>query len=354
MYTAPAKKTLILNILDILKRYSDEDHRLSQKEIVDILETEYAMTVERKAVKRNLMNLIDCGYDLEYSITTRMTPKTDAKTGKSKLSETSILSDFYLKREFDDSELRLLIDSVLSSGHIPARQGTALIEKLSTLSNIYFRAKIMPPGFTGDNKQFFYTIDILDEAIEKNRQVSFEYCEYGTDKKLHPKRRPDGSIREYVINPYRLAAKNGRYYLICNYDKYNDISNYRVDRIRNIKLSDTPAKPFRVLNGAENSSLDFSKYMTEHIYMFSSDNLRTEFRITRAMISDVIDTFGPEVLFSDETESHVTVSARVNEMAMIQYAKSFAPYVVVLSPQSLVDKIKGDLEKTVQAYASQK
>ena len=43
-----------MNILDILKRYTDENHRLSQKEIQDIPEREYDMTVERKAVKRML------------------------------------------------------------------------------------------------------------------------------------------------------------------------------------------------------------------------------------------------------------------------------------------------------------
>ena len=38
MYGKQPKKLLIMNILDILKRYTDEDHRLSQKEIMDILE----------------------------------------------------------------------------------------------------------------------------------------------------------------------------------------------------------------------------------------------------------------------------------------------------------------------------
>ena len=66
MYTAQPKKMLIMNILDILKKYTDENHRLSQKEIADILKSEYDMTVDRKAVKRNLMNLIDFGYEIEY------------------------------------------------------------------------------------------------------------------------------------------------------------------------------------------------------------------------------------------------------------------------------------------------
>lgn len=43
MYTVQSKKLLIMNILDVLRRYTDEERRLSQKEIRDIL----ALAVER-------------------------------------------------------------------------------------------------------------------------------------------------------------------------------------------------------------------------------------------------------------------------------------------------------------------
>lgn len=58
------KKLLILNILDILRKYSDEEHRLSQKDITEILKTEYDMTADRKAIRRNILNLMDCGCSL--------------------------------------------------------------------------------------------------------------------------------------------------------------------------------------------------------------------------------------------------------------------------------------------------
>lgn len=348
------KRLLIMNILDILKRYTDEDHRLSQKEIVDILKNEYDMTADRKSVKRNLMNLIDFGYNIEYSETIRMTP--NSKTGQ--LEENNILSDFYLERDFNDGELRLLIDSLLFSKHIPYSQCKELVEKLEGLSNIYFSAKVKHiaalSDSQADNKQLFYTIDILDEAIRKQKQVSFAYCEYGTDKKLDKRKCNDGSIREYIINPYQLAAKEGKYYLICNYDKYNDISNYRIDRIADIKLLDTPAKPFEKLDGADKRRLNLEKYMDEHIYMYSSETIRAKFRIVKPMISDIIDMFGSDVKFSNETDTHVTVSARVNEMAMYQFAKNFSPDVIVLSPQSLADKIKSDAEKTLEIYKNLK
>ena len=89
MFAKSPKKLIIMNILDILKRYTDENHRLSQKEIQDILEREYDMTVERKAVNRNLMNLIELGYNINYSESVRIFKDNDGKE-----QENVILSDF--------------------------------------------------------------------------------------------------------------------------------------------------------------------------------------------------------------------------------------------------------------------
>ncbi|MBR7060524.1 MAG: WYL domain-containing protein, partial [Eubacterium sp.] len=146
MYIVQPKKLLIMNILDILKRYSDEDHRLSQKDIVEILKNEYNMPAERKAVKRNLMNLIDFGYEINYSESVRMVPGKDGKP-----EENYILSDFYLERDFTDSELRLLIDSLLFSKHIPYSQCKELVNKLSGLSNQYFKSRIKYISTLPDN-----------------------------------------------------------------------------------------------------------------------------------------------------------------------------------------------------------
>lgn len=350
MPVKPPKRLLILNILDILRRYTDEDHRLSQREIADILESEYDMTPDRKAIRRSLLDLMNCGYQIEYSEAVRMTP--NPKTGQPE--ESYIWSDFYLEREFADSELRLLIDGLLFSRHIPYSQCKELVEKLEGLSNIYFRARVrhiakMPEDRT-DNKQLFLNIELLDEAISRRRKVSFHYLEYGTDKQMHRKTRPDGSVREYVISPYQMAAREGKYYLICNYDTYDDISNYRVDRIADIKILDEPAKPFGKLKWANSRMLDLAEYMKEHPYMYSSGTVRVKFRIVRAMISDVIDVFGSGVRFSDEDEEGVTVSTTTNELAAEQFAKSFAPDVVVLEPKRLREKVEDNLRKSLSAY----
>jgi predicted DNA-binding transcriptional regulator YafY len=358
------KKLVILYILDILQKYTDEEHRLSQKEIQDILRREYEMTVDRKAVKRNLLNLIEYGSNIEYREVSRkdifrkkdfVSYKGTSDFADKEISEDDLLwTDFYLKQKFTNEELRLLIDSMLFSKHIPYSQAKELIKKLESLSNIYFKScsqYIYPlPVERTDNKQVFYNIAILDDAIRKKKKVLFEYAEYHTDKKMHLKKREDGSVREYIITPYQMAVQEGKYYLICNYDKYDDISNYRVDRIRNIQILEEKGKPFETLKWSGHQPMNLNEYMKEHVYMYSSENVFVKFRIVKAMISDVIDLFGKGVNFSEETDTHVSVSVHVNERAAEQFAKNYAPDVVILQPKRLRDKLRDDLKKAWEAY----
>ena len=358
------KKLVILYILDILQKYTDEEHRLSQKEIQNILKREYEMTVDRKAVKRNLLNLIEYESNIEYREVSRkdifrkkesVSYKGTSDFADKEISEDDLLwTDFYLKQKFTNEELRLLIDSLLFSKHIPYSQAKELIKKLESLSNIYFKScsqYIYPlPVERTDNKQVFYNIAILDDAIRKKKKVLFEYAEYHTDKKMHLKKREDGSVREYIITPYQMAVQEGKYYLICNYDKYDDISNYRVDRIRNIQILEEKGKPFETLKWSEHQPMNLNEYMKEHVYMYSSENAFVKFRIVKAMISDVIDLFGKGVNFSEETDTHVSVSVHVNERAAEQFAKNYAPDVVILQPKRLRGKLRDDLKKAWEAY----
>ena len=109
MNSLEPKKLALLRILQILEKYSDSEHPLTQKEIAKYLEDDYGITIERKAVSRNLTLLKDAGYEIGT-----------AKREGFYLDETT--------REFTDSELRLLIDGVLSSKYIPARYSKEIID----------------------------------------------------------------------------------------------------------------------------------------------------------------------------------------------------------------------------------
>ena len=72
--------------------------------------------------------------------------------------------------------------------------------------------------------------------------------------------------------------------------------------------------------------------------------------ITPPMVTDIIDVFGKEVRFEEETDTYVIVSTEVTENAMIQFAKSYSPDVVILEPQRLVDEMKDWAKEVKKAY----
>jgi predicted DNA-binding transcriptional regulator YafY len=337
------KKILILNILDILRKYSDEDHKLSQTEILSRLEKEYAMPVERKAIKSNLMDLVDFENN-KFAINYTETPRKGTE---------GIWSKVWLAHEFDASELRLLIDGLLFSKHLHHNHCETLIEKLKGLSSTYFNAHVKHirnlPQSLPRNPELLHTVDILDEAISKERQVSFNYTVYGLDKKKHLRTGRDGQAIEYIINPYQMVATNGYYYLICNTDRYDNLANYRVDRISNIRLLDKPVKSQKKVKGAE-TGLDLPKHMAEHIYMSPGESVRVVFRAQREIVSDIVDWFGLEVEFSGATESEVNVSVRVNENAMLHWALQYGEHVEILEPAGLRDRVRDAVAKMAAKY----
>ena len=147
MYGTGNKKMLNMLILDILKDYSDTEHRLTQQDIIKTLELNYGMKCDRRSVKNNILSLKEMGYDI------------------------SVENGYFLiEREFEDSELRMLIDSVLFSKTISRKQAKTIIDKLRKMSNKYFNAKVshvsnLPELYHGDNKQVMYTLDLLNDAI---------------------------------------------------------------------------------------------------------------------------------------------------------------------------------------------
>ena len=132
------------------------------------------------------------------------------------------------------------------------------------------------------------------------------------------------------------------------------MSHFRLDRIRNIKITDTAVKDSRLVTGLENG-LDLPKHMAEHVYMFSGKSQRVTFKINRGMVGEVIDWFGAKVTFSDENESENSVIAtvRTNLEAMRYWALQYAPHVTVLSPSELRDKIKKDLMSSLDNYSKE-
>ena len=96
---------------------------------------------------------------------------------------------YYLRsRELEQSEVLLLTDAVYSFPFIPAKQTEQLVQKLQKQLSVYQRKRyryltISRQDRKTDNRQVFWNIEQLDEAIAQKKKVRLGYLHYGLDKK---------------------------------------------------------------------------------------------------------------------------------------------------------------------------
>lgn len=322
------KKSSLLYVLKILRKYTDKNHMLTYGDIARKLREEYDTELERKTIARNIEILMDNGYDI-------------VKNGN---------NGVYLStRDFEDGELMFLTDAIYSSKSIPTKYAKDLVEKLTRNNSIYDKRRYThlekcDDNSRSDNRQLFYTIEKIEEAITNNKKIEFQYGSYSPDKKLEL--RKDGKV--YKINPYYMVNNHGKYYLVCNYDKYDDISNYKIENIANIRILDEEIKPLKTLPGQMNFSI--RDYMKEHIYMTTGESVVVKIKVNvEDRINDIVDWFGSDISVQ-RIKNELFVSIRVNEDAVVYWAMQYGESVEVVSPVSTRNKIKEVLKTMINKY----
>ncbi len=314
-------------ILEILRVYSDENHSLTQQDIIRLLDKNYGMECDRRSVKSNVQSLKEMGYDISMDKGYRL-----------------------LSREFDDAELRILIDSVLFSKSISTRQAKGLIEKIRALASNYFNAKVshvcnLPELNRTTNKQAMYALDSINDAISDKKKISFIYNDMGIDFKLHPRRE-----EPYVVNPYQIVANNGKFYLIGNYDKYDNVSHYRIDKMTEVRMLDEKIKPLKDIPEISDG-LNLPKHMAEHIYMFSGESEMFKLKTTDDMMSQLVDWFGNDFAVISQKGNEIIVRVSCNVKAMRYWALQYGPYVEVLEPKEVRAKLSEDIKAMAEKYS---
>lgn len=214
------QKQKILYIEKMFREESDELHALTVAGIQEKLER-LGITAERKALYSDIETLRDIlGMDI-----------CSDKNGT-----------YYLaSRDFEFEELQLLADAVACSKFISEEKSRALIGKIAHLTsnfraNELQRSVIVANRVKTVNKKIYYSINKIHEAIENGRKITFHYFNYDI-KKRKIFRNADG---RYTMSPYHLAWEDENYYCIGFYEKYNSVSNFRVDRMEDVEVSDEP------------------------------------------------------------------------------------------------------------------
>ena len=272
------QKLKILVEYQILLQESDEAHQINAIEMTKRLEKR-GVPAERKSVYKDMSILMDAGIDV-------------VKGEKG----------YYIgERIFELPELKLLVDAVGASKFISQKKSKELVEKICTLASLdeanqLERQVVVPNRIKSGNDKIFYTIDVIYQCLDNDKQMAFKYQEWTLTKEMKP--RHGGKV--YHVSPAFLLRNDENYYLVAFDEDSRAIRHYRVDKMVSAEMIDvdkTSDEQIKVLNPKE--------YAKQHISMFAGQERVITIRFEKQLIGVVLDRFGTDIDVRSDGEKYV-------------------------------------------------
>lgn len=309
-----SEKANAICLLEILKEYSDESHILPMREILSKMQILYGMKPDRRTVYGAAALLLELGYDIS-------------------MYEDNGVGYYLRSRELEQSEVLLLTDAVYAFPFIPARQTEQLVQKLQKLLSIHQRKKyrhltIARQGHKTGNRQVFWNIEQLDEAIAQRKKVCLTYLHYGLDKQQH-------ETNQYILSPSEMIYMNEHYYLICVPDHDPHTRLYRIDRMKDIRLWEEPC---------DETHAD-KQEAQDAVYAFVGKPERIVMHCDYSILDDVLDRFGTDIQLRKRDTQTFTAILTAPPRGVRFWALQFLPHAEIVEPQWLRDEIIESLKQ---------
>ena len=319
------QKLKLLYIKKMLMEKTDPDHQMTVNEIIAEL-GRYGIEAERKTIYADIEALRQYGLDI-------LTQKSKS-TGY-----------FIASRSFDLVELKLLADAIAGPKFITEKKSKALIQKLGELashseSRQLQRNVLVHNRVKTQNEHIYYNIDTINQAITQKRSLTFKYYEYDLQKKKVY--RKDGG--DYVITPYTLFWDDENYYVIAYYDRYQNICNFRVDRMENVEVIENPL-------GIPEEKFDIGTYARKTFSMFVGQEESVKLELHKSLVNVIFDKFGKEVYIRPVAGEYfqVTLSIAVSP-AFCGWLFQFGTDAKILSPDYVAREYHERAKKLLQHH----
>jgi predicted DNA-binding transcriptional regulator YafY len=251
----------------------------------------------------------------------------------------------FIEREFDDAELKLLIDAVESAKFISKAKSDQLVAKLTELAGMnkareLKRNLVVDGRYKADNEHICYIVDAINRAINLKKKICFQMVEYNIKKErvLH------NGGEKYIFSPYSLVWDGDFYYVIGYSDKYKGLGSHRVDRIAETpEILDEPAVP-------AGPGFDANKYINTMFRMYDAPRREVELVVSNGLVNPIIDRFGPDVtIYACDQENFRVITEVAIGTVFYNWVFGFEGKVKIKAPAD----VKEDYKKRILAAAEE-
>ena len=322
------QKLKLLYLLKILSENTDENHGLSVKEIIEVLEG-YGISAERKSLYSDFEYLEEYGFEIARN-----------REGRE-------ISYALMTRRFQTAELKLLVDAVQSAKFITEKKSRDLIKKIEGLASHYNASRLNRQVYVSGrvktmNESIFYNVDSLYDAIADNRKITFKYYNWNLQKELEARH----GGKSYCVSPWGLSWDDENYYLVAFDDTDRIIKHFRVDKMKYIVKTSESREGMK-----DYRNLDMAEYARKTFGMFGGEESLVTLECENSMVGVMIDRFGKDIPVMKQDDEHFRTTVRVAlSMQFIGWVIGLSQGVKIVSPETAVDAVKEEIERLRKQY----
>ena len=319
------KKTKLLYLARLFMEQTDEDNALTLSEINERLEGYGIKPVDRKTLYGDFEELRAFGLDI--------------------ISETRNGKGYYFLggRLFELPELKLLVDTVQSARFMTEKKSRELISKLEQLTSKaqaqqLHRQVLISGRIKSMNESIYYNVDRINEAINLDSQIQFQYFQWDVNKKMIL--RHDGS--KYTVSPWTLVFDDDNYYLV-GYEE-GKIKHYRVDKMLNITSTGMPRKGKAHFHEAE--------YTHKSVFgMYGGDITSVTLEAENWMAGIIIDRFGLDTPMApvSKTRFQAIIEVAVSQQ-FFGWLIGLGPDIRLVGPTPVIRQMKEHIRRLEEQY----
>ncbi len=320
------QKLKLLYLIDILERKTDEKHPMNTTQLIEEL-AKVDISAERKSIYDDMEQLCQFGYDIV-------------------LNKSRVNGGYYMaSRRFELAELKVLVDSVQASRFITPKKTRELIAKLEQLCSIHEEKQLKRQVYVlnrikTENEQIFYNVDLIHGAIHHNKQISFQYYEWSTDKEMKLRR---GGER-YCISPLGLTWDDKNYYLVGYEEERKEIRHYRVDKMKSIEMSEQERSKE---SGYEN--FDMAVYGNKMFGMYGGTLDKVTLLFPETLTGVMIDRFGKDISLKKEKDGRFRIRVDVAVSGQFfGWLAGLGKEVTIVSPENVREQYRNYLEEIIK------
>lgn len=317
----------LLEVICILEAFSDEDEMLSIHDIHSRFPEDLQVGIG--AVRDDVTALED---SIVFPVTA-----VQEKIGMPK-------HYYYDGRPFEIHELRLLMDAISAAKFISKQETDRLLMKIRKLTSrrlakqLTNELHIAEPS-AKEAGEIVATVQLLHEAIHDKRVVAFQYGRYGTDLTFNL----SNEGQDYLVDPLALVWNSDRYYLVAHFKREDEIRQYRLDRMRNVRMQEEQFVPDPYFN--------LHEYTSKMFHMFGGEMISLEAKFANPLINIVIDRFGVNANIQDQQDGTFLLKAQVAmSEGLLRWLFRWGGDVKVIHPAELVLKMKEEAKKVYEQY----